>query len=249
MHQNITLSTIPAAPYRFVAVSGNKKTGPIPVTSTAAHSCPVACPMRTDSAGGCYASSGNSAIHWRSLTQGKAATALDLEGFTARIRTIAKGQLWRANEAGDLMPDSNDTSRIDAETLRAIVAANHGRKGFTYTHHELTPHNLDLIQYANTNGFTVNISTNNASHADASAALAPGLPLVTLVNAEQWTRRGDNYHAQTPRGRMIVRCPAETMPGITCASCQLCQVSTRKAIVGFTPHGISKARVISIIKG
>ena len=205
--------------------------------------------MRTDSAGGCYASSGNSAIHWRNLTQGKAATAVNLDGLTARIRTIAKASIWRMNEAGDLMPNAADASMIDADTLRAIVAANAGRKGFTYTHHELTRHNVDLIRYANDQGFTVNISTNNASHADTAARTAPGLPIVTLVNAEQWTRTGGNYTSTTPEGRTIVRCPAETMDAVTCATCRLCQVSTRKAIVGFTPHGTSKSRVINIIKG
>jgi len=99
MHNN--LGSVPARAFRFVAVSSNKKTGAIPVTSTAAQSCPLVCPMRTDSAGGCYAASGNSAIHWRALSQGNAKTAVDTIGLFSAIRSIGKGELWRHNEAGE----------------------------------------------------------------------------------------------------------------------------------------------------
>lgn len=101
MHTNLG-HTLPAKPFRFVLSSNNKKTGPIPVTSSAAQSCPMACPMRTDAHGGCYAASGYSAIHWRALSEGKASTALDATGLLGAVSALHKGQLWRMNEAGDL---------------------------------------------------------------------------------------------------------------------------------------------------
>ena len=256
MHKNLTPGDMPAKPYRFVRVSSNRKTGPIPVSSTAAQSCPTACPMRTDSEGGCYAASGNSAIHWRALSEGRAATALDLKGLTDAIRALPRGQLWRMNEAGDL--PTRDGVAIDAHALQTIVDANKGRRGFTYTHHDPMAHstaervslpgtgrlsNAALIDAANVNGFTVNLSANNPTHADALASLSIG-PVVTLMDPSAW--QGRNI-ARTPAGRAIVRCPAEHIESMTCAQCELCANRDRASIVGFTAHGSSKRRVIGIV--
>lgn len=242
MHNN--LGTMPAKPFRFVAVSGNKKTGPIPVTSTAAQSCPVACPMRTDSAGGCYAASGNSAIHWRALSQGRAATALDVDGLYSAVSSIPKGKLWRHNESGDLLSD--EYGFINAGFIWGLVHANKGRRGFTYTHHAQNFHNLTLIQQANREGFTINISTNNIKHAIETREKAPDVPIVTIVSEEQWG--GKRVINMPESGVYIARCPAEYNEGVTCKTCGICQVSSRKAIVGFTPHGTGKRRVINIVK-
>lgn len=250
MHQNVTPGQMPARPYRFVRVSSNRKTGPIPVSSTAAQSCPTACPMRTDAEGGCYAASGNSAIHWRALTEGRAGTALDLSGLCDAIRALPRGQVWRMNEAGDL--PTRDGVAIDALALGAIVKANAGRRGFTYTHHD--PHapstlgrstNAALIDAANVNGFTVNLSANNPQHADTLASLSIA-PVVTLMDPAAW-KDGRNI-TSSPQGRPIVRCPAEYAEGMDCAQCQLCANRDRKSIVGFTAHGTGKRRVIAIVQ-
>ncbi len=249
MHKTITPGELPARPFRFVRISSNRKTGPIPVSSTAAQSCPVACPARTDAEGGCYAASGNSAIHWRALTEGRAATALDLEGFALQVRALPRGQLWRMNEAGDL--PTPDGHAIDADALRAIVDANNGRRGFTYTHHDpMAPStmpgvtNAGLIDAANVQGFTVNISGNSPAHADTLAALGVA-PVVTLMAPDAWNGRP---LAHTPAGRPIVRCPAETIDSVTCSTCELCANRGRASIVGFTAHGTGARRVIAIVK-
>jgi hypothetical protein len=257
MHQHLTPGNMPAKPYRFVRVSSNRKTGPIPVSSTAAQTCPTACPMRTDAQGGCYAALGNSAVHWRALSEGRAATALDLQGLTDAIRALPRGQLWRMNESGDIA--TRDGVSIDADALRAIVDANKGRRGFTYTHHEpMAPStaervslpgtgrlsNAALIDAANVQGFTINLSANNPQHADTLAALGVA-PVVTLMRPDAWQ---DKPTATTPAGRAIVRCPAEHIDGMTCAQCQLCANRDRRSIVGFTAHGSSKRRVIAIVQ-
>lgn len=46
----------------FTLASGNKKTGPIPVSTTIDTTCPSACPLKS---GGCYAKHGPLAIVWR----------------------------------------------------------------------------------------------------------------------------------------------------------------------------------------
>lgn len=236
------LSPIPAAAFRFVRVSSNKKTGPIPVSSTAAQSCPIACPMRTDNAGGCYASRGNSAIHWRALSEGKASTAVDAAGLFHAIKGLPRGQLWRMNEAGDLL---HENENISAEYIRGLIDANKGKAGFTYTHHALNAHNAALISEANAEGFTVNVSTNNPQHADTVRAQYPGLPVVTLMSPDAWQGK---HTVKTPAGNTIVQCPAEYQENITCSNCGLCAVSSRKGIVGFTAHGTGKKRVINIVK-
>lgn len=53
--------------YHFVAKSRNDKTGPMPVTTTSAETCPDACPLKS---GGCYAKGGKVAMHWAKVTAG-----------------------------------------------------------------------------------------------------------------------------------------------------------------------------------
>lgn len=54
--------------YHFTRASGNVKTGPIPVTTTSADSCPPTCSFKGN---GCYAESGPLALHWRAVSSGK----------------------------------------------------------------------------------------------------------------------------------------------------------------------------------
>jgi polyferredoxin len=61
---------------------------------------------------------------------------------------------------------------------------------------------------------------------------------------------------ETPEGRTIIVCPAQTREDITCATCGLCARADRRVIIGFRAHG-SRARVtdalarrvIPILKG
>jgi hypothetical protein len=228
--------------YRFVRISGNKKTGPIPVVTSQSTSCPAECPLNTKSGGrGCYAAYGNSAIHWRKLDAMQLPndkTIFDIEGLSLQIKALPKGQLWRFNEAGDL-PKGND-GMIDHGALRFIVDANKGRKGFTYTHYN--PHstmNAYAIKKANDSGFTINLSANNAGQADQYIALGIA-PVVTLLPI------GSGKVTYTPNGNRVVRCPAEYQDTVTCANCGLCQHFERNYVVGFTAHGTAK-KAVSLI--
>ncbi len=207
--------------------SANAKTGPIPVSTTASDSCPTDCAMKAE----CYAATGPLALHWKAVSTGQRGT--DWPTFTAAIAALPDGQLWRHNQAGDL-PQSGGT--IDAAALGQLVAANAGRRGFTYSHHR-DAESINWIRHANAWGFTVNLSANDLTDADTLADHAAG-PVVVVLPSTQTT------NTTTPKGRPVVICPATQRDNVSCATCQLCQ-RQRGAIVGFPAHG-SRQRVINM---
>ena len=123
--------------------------------------------------------------------------------------------------------------KIDHAMMRQLIRANRGRGGFTYTHHNpFDADNAEIILESNHGGFTVNLSADTTAKADAYVELGIA-PVVTLL---------PNDSAKvtfTPKGRKVVRCPAETSEKVTCQSCRLCQKIDRP-IIGFTPHGSGK---------
>lgn len=237
--------------FQFTRVSGNSKTGPIPVSVTNSASCPTNCPLDKN---GCYAQTGMVAMHWRKLDKvASGAVSAGSKGYGSpydqsqllgAIQALPKGQLWRHNIAGDL-PHNEQT--IDAEFIQGLTRVNTGKRGFTYTHHEVTENkvNSSLIKQANDYGFTVNLSANNPAHADQLKSLNIG-PVVCVLPDEY--KPGDKKTMQTPAGNTIVICPAVTDEKINCAVCGVCAVSTRKSIIGFPVHGVAKrkARVIAL---
>lgn len=225
-------------------VSTNKKTGPIPVSTSSRKNCPSSCPFKNN---GCYAESGPIRIHWNHVTEETRGD--EWKDFLDSIRRMPKGQLWRHNQAGDLWGNNN---KINLERLKELVAANKGRKGFTYTHYAVTledfdkkstmpiglkkmivKHNQDCVRFANDNGFTVNISGNSPDHAKKLRELKIG-PVVTVVS--------EDFETNTD----IVICPADG-EYVNCASCQLCQKQHNK-IIGFQVHGTSKKKAGQIVE-
>jgi hypothetical protein len=217
--------------------SSNVKTGPIPVTTSSAETCPNACPFK---AGGCYAKSGPLALHWSKVTIGERGNSLDI--LSNQIKSFPVGQVWRHNQAGDL-PGIGDS--IDTADLAKLVSANEGRRGFTYTHKPcegdslMEKSNRDAVAHANANGFTINLSGNSITHADRLASLNAG-PVVAVVPENT----PDTFF--TPQGRKGIVCPAQQRDDITCADCQLCQRSNRSVIIGFRAHGTSKRKAEAI---
>jgi hypothetical protein len=207
----------------FVTVSGNRKTGPIPVAMTSASTCPDSCPLRWN---GCYAEQHLTAIHWRRLSSGK---GLTWDEFIAAVRKLPEGQLWRYGEAGDLPGLGGDY--IDCAKLSQLVDANRGKRGFTYTHYPFgLPRNRHAIESAVANGFTINMSANSLEHADRLARTSY-MPVTTIV---PHNARGP---LRTPAGHTVVLCPAIDHEHVTCATCRLCANARRKCIVGFRAHG------------
>jgi hypothetical protein len=207
--------------------SANVKTGPIPVSTTERASCPSDCKMKSE----CYAASGPLALHWAAVSNGARGT--DWATFTQAVASMPAGQLWRHNQAGDL-PVAGGT--VDAVKLGQLVAANTGRRGFTYSHHRDAA-SIAWIRHANAWGFTVNLSANDLNDADYLASQNAGPVVVVLPSTT-------TQNTTTPAGRAVVICPATQRDDVSCATCQLCQ-RQRAAIVGFPAHG-TKKRVIDI---
>lgn len=221
--------------------SGNRKTGPIPVSTTSANTCPPSCPFNKSRhdyarAAPCYAMHGHLRMHWAKVTRGERGYSWD--EFCEAIAALPKGQLWRHNQAGDL---PGDGEWVDHHKLGQLTRANRGRKGFTYTHKTTTESNLDAIRCANNNGFTVNLSANSLEHADQLADANAG-PVVVVLPQHQ------TANTTTPAGRKVVVCPADADKGVTCATCRLCSRSNRSVVVGFPAHGAgaSGATAISV---
>ena len=205
--------------YHFVAKSANSKTGPIPVTYSQRETCPPSCPhYRAD----CYAEDYYTRMSWDRVAQ-RGGT---LAALCAAVVKLPPGTLWRHNVAGDL-PGAGEA--LDPGAMGAIVWANRGRRGFTYTHKKSLDA-LDWIRHSNDWGFTVNLSADDAGDADALADTGAG-PVCAIVPMDTPER------SYTPAGRCIVVCPAQTRDDVTCSTCGLCQRVNRAVIVGFRAHG------------
>lgn len=220
--------------YHLVVVSENAKTGPIPVTTTSRTTCPSSCPLKNN---GCYSEYGHLQNHWSRVTRGQRGT--DLQAHCEALAALPKRQVWRYGQAGDLPGDGVE---INADDLDMLVKANKGKYGFGFTHYDpFIPANASAIAKANQSGFTINLSANSISHADQLVALRIAPVAVILPKGTQKAFR-------TPAGNWVAVCPADPKKHITCATCQVCSHSTRKAIIGFPVHGsgAKKAQIVAI---
>lgn len=217
----------------FTKASGNKKTGKIPVSISDKNTCPDSCPFKYN---GCYATTGVLNIHWKDITTKK--RGIQYKEFLKQVEDLPKGTFWRHNQAGDL---EGDNEKIDIKALKALVKANKGKRGYTYTHKPMTPKNKKAVKEANEEGFTINLSANNLKHADELKKLGIA-PVVTVLPIDS------PKTTFTPKGHKVIVCPAVYKEGITCSNCQLCQ-KQRSVIIGFPAHGRSKKKVSQIAEG
>jgi hypothetical protein len=224
--------------------TANAITGPIMVTTSPRLTCPLSCAFRKGGngplAGVCYAEHGAlGGFVWTLLDRTPAGRTImndirihDFVELLYAIRSQPPGALWRHNVAGDL--PSNNRTTIDRAALRAIVDANKGRRGFTFTHYDALTNlaNRQAIEEANKNGFTINLSGNSLEHADQLADLRIA-PITVILPV------GTKQNTKTPKGRTVVICPTSTH-GVTCADCGLCARASRSTIVGFPASGGKK---------
>lgn len=210
--------------------SANVKTGAIPTSVTSSESCPHSCPLRGS---GCYADSGPLAIHWKKTSNGE--RGMLWEDFCEAIEALPEGQFWRHNVAGDIPSENEDSELISPSKLGALVAANRGKRGFTYTHKTKREENFYWIKASNEWGFTINLSANSLEEADslASKNVAPIVSILPMNSPKK---------TFTPQGRAVITCPATYNDSINCDLCRLCAISNRSVIIGFPVHGTGKKK-------
>lgn len=230
----------------FNPVSRNAKTGPIPVSTSGRETCPTDCAFYAKE---CYALGGPLGALWRGLTMAEPNSSftngrgtiktIDWDELCKRVSKLLPTQLWRHNQAGDL-PKVHGTAKIDRAKLLKLAKASRGKRGFTYTHHNVLQDldNRQAVADAVAEGFIINLSANNLRHADMLAGLniAPVAVVVPMDVKE---------NTKTPEGRKVVICPATIRDDVTCADCGLC-ARARDFIIGFPAHGVSKRAASAI---
>lgn len=213
--------------FHLTAQSGNAKTGPVAVTTSSRATCSPSCPFLLN---GCYADGGPLRFHWDKVSRGE--RGKPWREHLADLAALPAGSKLRLNQAGDLPATDGKISRLYA---RALAAAVRHLKAWTYSHHKLTPSNLQILRFLNGQGLTVNCSTESESAADA--AVAAGLPAVLTVDSEesraQWS---------TAAGNRVIVCPAQQRDGVTCSDCMLCHKRGRRVVVAFLAHGTGKRK-------
>ena len=206
--------------FHFKAISTNKKLGGMPATTMPRRFCfDTNCALREN---GCYAESGPIAIHWKAVSNGSRGDTFEV--FLAKLRTIARGQLWRHAQAGE----------TPIEAFIPIARATRGSRGFGYTHHTLTPALASLLKDTWALGLHINLSCDSLEQADA--AIAAGLHAVTVLPSDETRIAFD-----TAGGNRVVACPHERA-GVTCRQCQLCWDRPAHVVIGFVAHGSGKRK-------
>jgi hypothetical protein len=241
----------PVSKFLLTLKSDNVKTGKMPVSTSPQGTCPKGCAYMGN---GCYADYGPVKIWWDACSANGDDPIAAFEEFLGRLRAgIKDDEYWRHNQAGDLFSMNGHT--INVRAARALVAANEGKKGYTYTHYGVikqpktqkrqAARNRKIIEEMNASGFAVNISANSMEHADKIMASGIKAPIVTLLPESYKDVR---TAFDTPGGNRIVSCPAITHDDITCKSCKLCMRPERDIIVGFPAHGSGKRKAEAVYR-
>lgn len=212
--------------------SSNRKTGPIPVTTAPASTCPASCPFRD---GTCYAggadnpsfgTGGRLGAHWSKVSTGERGVP-----FNEHVLELAGLDVdrMRLHQAGDLPADPNDAE------LLCFGAGKGARWAWTYTHRK----DAGLIGSINRNTNTcVNVSADDRD--EAVTWHEYGEPTTCVV---PWADKVRTY-----RGVRFVKCPAQWTDDVTCATCggdngPLCARKDRDYIIAFEAHGKSERRM------
>jgi hypothetical protein len=188
---------------------------------------------------GCYAETGALAMDWDRVSHGP--TGESWSEFCLKVAALRPGRLWRYAQAGDLPRYGLE---IDGTLLRALVAANTGKRAIAFTHKPVLSddpvavENRQLIAASVKAGFTGNLSANDPAQADklAELGIAPVVTVLTRAYARrairhrfkrrrdewaetigEWRDRTAALPRYTPAGRRIAICPA-SYTDATCKS-------------------------------
>jgi hypothetical protein len=217
-----------------VAKSGNRKTGPIPVTYRSEDTCPTTCPFLPSGAiGGCYTTG---RIMAQAERHGKGYTAHSLAKVF--VAAEAGARYARDRVSGDIVENGAvDTGYLamvaEAAALASDIRESFGDSRITpfgYTHAQDMLTEDDVAQVKAT-GYTLNASCE--TEGDVVRALALGMPAVIATD--------EVSHGDTLAGRRVVQCPATSRDDVTCASCGLCAKDyENRPVILFPIHGVAR---------
>lgn len=223
----------------FTLKSGDKKTGCIPASYYPRYTCPIACPLRKSL---CYGEYGNTRIHWDKLNRGECGIPFNV--FLDRVDALPKDTLWRSAIVGDF-PRGKHANEIGKRAYR-IVDASKGKRGYAYTHYPLNTNNKQFFNYARSNGFAINLSTNNIKHA-LELKQKTDIPIVTIVPST-WKE------SQYTNGIRFLVCPntlglvsKRTNKPVQCVDCRLCAKVERDSVICFPAHGVRKNQLDQMV--
>ena len=230
--------------FHLTRKSTNRKTGPIPVSTSSKSTCPEVCPFKEK---GCYGNGGPLRLHWDKVSQGERGVAWS--EFLKLIDSLPDKQIWRHNQVGDLYGNGE---KLETLAAKQLAEANKGKRGFTYTHYKvegkdhIARFNASIVKDLNVNGFTVNLSANSPAHADQLAKLEIG-PVTTTLPSNYPTK---DHTFTTPAGRKGRICPAVVKEDMTCEKCGICALpmEKRRQIIGFPAHGSERRWVDEYIE-
>ena len=219
---------ISALRFHLTKNGNNSKVGHgVALTTNSRATCSPSCVFFQN---GCYADGAPLRFHWDRVTRGE--RGKPWREHLADLAALPAGSKLRIHQAGDL---PHTAGRISRRYARALALAVKHLKAWSYSHHKLTPSNLQLLRYMNRQGLTINASTETESAADA--AVAAGLPAVLTVDSAetraQWS---------TAAGNRVIVCPAQRRDGVTCSDCMLCHKRGRRVVVAFIAHGVSRRK-------
>ena len=176
---------------------------------------------------GCYAQSGNVALHQR----GRSSTE-DGAIFLRELERIPHGAIMRLHVSGDFMYNGV----LDREYLAAVIQGARMRPDITFYGYTHVWRHINRSEWQFPRNFTLNASCDDAdAYREARAA---GWDATTVVpDGTAWKRKGN-----------VVVCPAQTS-GMSCIECKLCMKSERKLTVAFIAHGTGKKKVSRLVEG
>lgn len=215
---------------QVVPVSGNAKTGPIPVTYRPMSTCEPTCPLLPDKAngtGGCYGTGrifAAAARYSRDVTRADVAERLAAAPADARyLRDRVVGDVITVDDDGTVTFDLAYVETIGALAADADLVA----FGYSHAWRRMSPADVAAVAAS---GYVLNASCETVD--DVAEALALGLPA---------TIASDTVDDGTIIGGMrVVTCPAQTRDDVTCASCGLCAKPNRRSVVRFRIHGTAR---------
>lgn len=209
----------------------NEKIGDVFATYAAQQSCPSGCVFRN---GGCYAETGQVGKFVTAPLNAAAdeADASALEVALAEADAIdgldgSLGLPLRLHVVGDCATD--ETARIVSAAAARYVERG-GGPVWTYTHAWGT---VDRSSWGE-----VNVLASCETHADMQEAHTRGYAPSLVVDQFEGRRK-----TALEAGFSLLPCPAQTTPGVTCATCRLCTkgifLHDARMVIGFEIHGLN----------